>query len=61
MSGVEGILVRVRKQYRLILSVQLLSQSAAVEVELGNVERITPDLKGATATRADTGHTRKIF
>ncbi|MGO9589665.1 MAG: UpxY family transcription antiterminator [Candidatus Acidiferrales bacterium] len=40
LAGVEGILIRLRNQYRLVLSVQLLKQSAAVEVDLGSVERI---------------------
>lgn len=49
LSGVEGILIRLRNQFRLILSVQLLNQSAAVEVDLDNVERISPDSEAAAA------------
>ncbi len=43
LAGVEGILIRLRNQYRLVLSVQLLKQSAAVEVDLGSVERISSE------------------
>ena len=34
LSGVEGILVRKKNVFRLVLSVDLLSQSVAVEVTL---------------------------
>lgn len=43
LAGVEGILIRLRNQYRLVLSVHLLKQSAAVEVDLGSVERISSE------------------
>ena len=39
LEGVEGILVRNKKQFRLVLSVQLLQRSAAVEVDAWMVER----------------------
>jgi transcription antitermination factor NusG len=38
LTGVEGILVRKRDQFRLILSVDLLHRSIAVEVDAENVE-----------------------
>ena len=39
LEGIEGILVRNKKQFRLVLSVQLLQKSAVVEVDAWSVER----------------------
>ena len=39
LEGVEGILMRNKKQLRLVLSVQLLQKSVAVEVDAWMVER----------------------
>ncbi len=44
MEGVEGFLVRRKDQYRLILSVEMLSQSASVEVQASDVEPVRPSL-----------------
>lgn len=41
LEGLEGILVRKKGFYRLILSVELLARSIAVEVEVADVERIS--------------------
>ena len=38
LSGVQGILTRVKNRYRVVLSVDLLQKSVAVEVEASNVE-----------------------
>jgi hypothetical protein len=38
---VEGILIRKKNLYRLVLSVELLERSAAVEVDVSSVERIS--------------------
>lgn len=40
LEGVEGILVRKKNFYRLILSVELLVRSISVEVEVADVERV---------------------
>lgn len=40
LEGIEGILVRKKNQLRLVLSVELLEKSAAVEVDASAVERI---------------------
>ena len=40
LAGIEGILTRVKNQYRVVLSVDLLSQSLAVEVDLAILERL---------------------
>jgi hypothetical protein len=42
LQGIEGILVRKKNFSRLVLSVELLERSAAVEVDVGMVERISP-------------------
>jgi transcription antitermination factor NusG len=38
----EGILVRMKNQYRLVLSIELLNRSVAVEVEQSEVEPVQP-------------------
>ena len=40
LEGIEGILVRKTRGVRLVLSVEMLSQSAAVEVDIMVVERL---------------------
>jgi transcription antitermination factor NusG len=40
LSGIEGILVRKKGLYRLVLSVEILASSAAVEVDVSCVERV---------------------
>ncbi len=40
LEGIEGILVRKTRGYRLVLSVELLSRSAAVEVDVSMVESV---------------------
>lgn len=39
LAGIEGILVRKKNLYRLVLSVEILERSAAVEVDVSCVER----------------------
>lgn len=43
LEGVEGILVRKKNVCRLILSVEMLSQSVSVEVAASDVEPLSPD------------------
>jgi len=50
LAGIEGILVRKTRGFRLVLSVEMLSKSAAVEVDVAIVER----LPKAEPTRRDT-------
>ena len=40
LEGIEGILVRKTRGIRLVLSVEMLSKSAAVEVDVSTVERV---------------------
>ena len=52
LEGLEGILVRKKNFTRLILTVELLGKSAAVEVDVSLVERInTPDNTHSPAAR----------
>ena len=41
LEGVEGILLRKKNLYRLVLSVEMLQQAIAVEVDISMVERVT--------------------
>ena len=42
LEGLEGILVRKKNLCRLILSVEMLAQSIAVEIDASSVEPMTP-------------------
>ena len=48
LQGIEGILVRKKNLFRLVLSVEMLQKSVAVEVDVTAVESVTrPDLAHA--------------
>ncbi len=53
LEGVEGILIRRKSQYRLVLSVDTLAQSVAVEVDASDVEPVS--VRGAAGAYA-AGH-----
>lgn len=55
LSGVEGILVRSKSQHRLVLSVQLLKQSAVVEVDTDMIGRIDEEVKTQIHSRLTSG------
>jgi transcription antitermination factor NusG len=40
LAGVEGILVRKKNMYRLVLSVDLMARSVAVEIDASDVEPV---------------------
>ena len=40
LTGIEGILTRVKNRYRVVLSVELLQKAVAVEVDISAVERL---------------------
>jgi transcription antitermination factor NusG len=40
LEGIEGVLIRKKNLFRLVLSVELLQKSAAVEVDVATVERV---------------------
>ncbi len=54
LAGVEGILIRHKNQCRLILSVEILKRSVAVEMEMNRVEKIPTEV-GLTRLTADSG------
>lgn len=45
LKGLEGLLVRVKSQTRLVLSISLLSQSVATEIDVADVEVLRPAKK----------------
>ncbi|HEY6272591.1 MAG TPA: UpxY family transcription antiterminator [Terriglobales bacterium] len=47
LAGFEGILVRKKNRCRLVLSVELLQQSVATEVDAHQVERVAPSSRRA--------------
>jgi transcription antitermination factor NusG len=49
LEGIEGILVRKTGGFRLVLSVEMLSKSASVEVDMSMVERV----RGAETSQRD--------
>ncbi len=51
LEGTEGILVRNKNSFRLILSVGMLGRSAAVEIDIAAVERIPDRLISARPQR----------
>lgn len=58
LQGVDGILVRKKSLYRLVLSVDMLAQSVAVEIDAADVEPLSqPELdgtRGAAGSEAGT-------
>jgi len=55
LEGIEGILVRKKNLFRLVLSVELLEKSAAVEVDVSAVERVPSRNAGLPARGLSTG------
>jgi transcription antitermination factor NusG len=55
LEGAEGILVRKKNMYRLVISVELLGSSAAVEVDAFSVERV-PTPIAPLAARGQQSH-----
>ena len=55
MEGVEGILVRKKNFYRLVVSVELLERSIAAEVDAVDVERVMKRSGESRASAASTG------
>jgi len=50
LSGLEGVLVRVKNYCRIVMSIQLLKQAVAVEVDASIVESVSPKTKSAGAS-----------
>jgi transcription elongation factor/antiterminator RfaH len=67
LAGIEGILTRVKNQHRVVLSVDLVSQSLAVEVDLAILERLPasrlsapPQLQDESRRAPSVSSTRRI-
>jgi transcription antitermination factor NusG len=43
LHGLEGILIRKKNAFRLVISVEMLGRSAAVEIDAVNLQRIAPN------------------
>ncbi len=56
LEGIEGILVRKKNFSRLVLTVELLGKSAAVEVDVSLVERISSGDKVHSSSALRDGH-----
>jgi hypothetical protein len=52
LRGVEGILVRKKNQFRLVLSVEMLAKSVAVEIEATDVESVERGIRPLQAEDA---------
>lgn len=50
LAGIEGLLVRIKNQSRVVISVQLLQKSVSVEAELTNLEALSVS-RGVIASR----------
>ena len=60
LEGVEGVLVRKKNLYRLVLSVNMVAQSVAVEIDAADVEPAT-DESQAPYRRPGTLQGRETF
>lgn len=58
LAGIEGILKQVRNEHCVILSIELLKRSVAVEVSLESVQRLAPQKKASQAQPPEV--TRKL-
>jgi transcription antitermination factor NusG len=60
LEGIEGILVRKTRGYRLVLSVEMLSKSASVEVDTSMVERLSSGDPNRVARAGDAVRDRNL-
>jgi transcription antitermination factor NusG len=59
-EGIQGILVRKKSLYRLVLSVEMLGKAAAVEVNVTQVERLNGKAFGRGTGNAATSHVAQM-
>lgn len=45
LEGVEGVLTKLKSESRLVMSVEMLSQSVAIHIDLNDVEAVRPRVK----------------
>jgi transcription antitermination factor NusG len=50
LSGAEGILIKVKNRYRVVVSVELLQKAVAVEVDLSVLERLSAGPNAAVSS-----------
>jgi transcription antitermination factor NusG len=55
LSGLEGIVTKVKNEFRLVISVSLLQRSVAVEIDRDDVRPVANPRKGIEATRVLAG------
>ena len=55
LMGLEGILIRKKNQFRFVVSVEILGRSAAAEVDVSTVERVS-SRNAAAASRQGPAH-----
>lgn len=61
MKGVEGTLVRKKSLYRLVLSVDVLRQSVALDIDASIVERVNAGIpRGTFSSPGDSEQARRI-
>jgi transcription antitermination factor NusG len=56
MAGMEGVLVRKKNDLRVVLTLDTIMQSVAVEVDAGDVEPVTGGARPLSAARAFAGN-----
>jgi hypothetical protein len=54
LEGVQGVLVRKKSFYRLVLSVEMLAQSVSVEIDAADVEPAKAKVSTGIQSRAET-------
>lgn len=54
LAGIQGFLTRFKNQYRVVLSVELLQQSVAVEVDISDVVRVEASTRAAPPRLIET-------
>jgi transcription antitermination factor NusG len=55
LAGVGGILVRVKNQHRVVISVEVLQKAVSVEIDIENVERVNKVKSGQGLLAATAG------
>ena len=54
LEGVQGVLLRKKSSYRLVLSVEMLAQSVSVEIDAADVEPAKGSVLASVSPRAET-------
>jgi transcription antitermination factor NusG len=53
MAGMEGILLRVKNDYRVVLTMEMINRSVAVEVTLNDIEPVGPNYCPSTSAQTN--------